>query len=82
MTSSRYDDLRQMREAKFATPITKPVTKTPATKPPVADATKPPNATKPTGRPLLGARPMTSTERSRRRYRARTKTSATMASSQ
>jgi hypothetical protein len=74
---SRYDDLRQMREAKFATPITKPVTKPPATKPP--DATK--DATKPTGRPLLGDRPMTSTERSRR-YRARTKTSATMASSQ
>jgi hypothetical protein len=71
---SRYDDLRRMREARFAAPKTfveKPpatVTK-PVTKP--NSVTKPADVTKPQGgRPLLGDKPMTAAERMRR-YRQR-----------
>jgi hypothetical protein len=75
---SRYDDLRRMREAKFAAPQ-------PVTKPPINTVTKPISVTKPatvtkpkSGRPLLGDRPMTAAERMRR-YRAKLR--ATTASS-
>ena len=72
---SRYDDLRRMREARFAAPktfvekppatVTKPVTKpNSVTKP--ADVTKPNKG----GRPTIGDKPMTAAERMRR-YRAR-----------
>jgi len=74
---SRYDDLRRIREAKFA--ATKAATDkpsvetlrtliTPAQQIPIIDATKTPmqrNATK-VGRPLIGDKPMPATERSRR----------------
>jgi hypothetical protein len=86
---SRYDDLRKMREARFAAKG-EPVTKTPAhtvTKPisvtKLASVTKPIDAvTKPKagrgGRPRLGDKPMSAAERMRR-YRAKLR--ATTASS-
>jgi hypothetical protein len=61
---SRYDDLRRMREAKFARiPATSPKTTEPAKQEPV---TKNPITKKRTGRPPLGDKPMTPAERMRR----------------
>ena len=70
----RYDDLRRMREAKFAAtaPVTKPVIKLPegvtkgAAKPPTIDIVTKPK----TGHPLLGDQPMSAAQRMRR-YRAK-----------
>jgi hypothetical protein len=62
---SRYDDLRRMREAKFARQQNAvPVRQSPVTKPPVNSVTKPPSVTKPKGgRPTIGDKPMTAAER-------------------
>jgi hypothetical protein len=85
---SRYDDLRRMREVRFAAAktfvekppatVTKPDTK-PVTNPPEPPVTKPISVTKldtvtkpKGGRPRLGDKPMTPAERMRR-YRARIK---------
>jgi hypothetical protein len=68
---SRYDDLRRMREAKFASQQATKVSD--ATKVAAIPATKSNNATKvKIGRPLISDHPMTNTECSRR-HRARQK---------
>jgi hypothetical protein len=68
---SRYDDLRRMREAKFARQQnTVPVRQSPVTKPLANSVTKPIGVTKPKGgRSTIGDKPMTAAERMRR-YRA------------
>jgi hypothetical protein len=85
---SRYDDLRRMREAKFASQQATKVLSTDATKVAAIPATKSNNATKVSdatkvkmGRPLISDHPMTNTERSRR-YRANKKAAHTLADPQ
>jgi hypothetical protein len=68
---SRYDDLRRMREVRFAAAKTF-FEKPPATVTKPIAVTKPADVTKPNkgGRPRLGDKPMTAAERMRR-YRQR-----------